>query len=71
MVCIVTMLLEGSSELPEVPLPETLCPVQQTDAYSCGYRVVTVVEEEIRLRRGEGRAIVVRHPDAARKMLKG
>ena len=65
----VTRLLILSPVSGEVELPETRCPVAQLDGWSCGYHIMTVMEEEMRQHRGEGRQMIIRHVDATRKVL--
>ena len=69
LVSIVTMLLEESSEHSEEALPQTQCPVRQTDAWSCGFHIMTIMEEEMRQHRGEGQTMVIRQVDATRKLV--
>ena len=67
LVTAVTRLLSPVSG--EVELPETLCPVAQLDGWSCGYHIMTVMEEEMRQHRGEGRQMIIRQPDVTRGVL--
>lgn len=53
----------------EITFPEkTECRSRQLDSWSCGFHVMTTLEEEVREQRGEGRTVVQRTVGETRKL---